>query len=179
MVTTSDETQMFELNNEEYLKNIMSRYGTQLKRYAYMMVKDEHLAEDVVQKTFINFYYSLNNYRRDSSEKNYLYTILTNECRQIKRKSWFRRENRNNYEEVKNEFQYNNEEDSLDKIAVADCLAKIKPKYREIIILYYYQKFSVADISEILNLTNSAVKSRLKYARDSIKKYLEEVFVDE
>lgn len=179
MVTTSDETQMFELNNEEYLKNIMSRYGTQLKRYAYMMVKDEHLAEDVVQKTFINFYYSLNNYRRDSSEKNYLYTILTNECRQIKRKSWFRRENRNNYEEVKNEFQYDNEEDSLDKIAVADCLAKIKPKYREIIILYYYQKFSVADISEILNLTNSAVKSRLKYARDSIKKYLEEVFVDE
>ncbi|WP_304943887.1 RNA polymerase sigma factor [Vallitalea guaymasensis] len=179
MVTTSDETQMFELNNEEYLKSIMSRYGTQLKRYAYMMVKDEHLAEDVVQKTFINFYYSLNNYRRDSSEKNYLYTILTNECRQIKRKSWFRRENRNNYEEVKNEFQYNNEEDSLDKIAVADCLAKIKPKYREIIILYYYQKFSVADISEILNLTNSAVKSRLKYARDSIKKYLEEVFVDE
>lgn len=178
MVTTSDETQMFELNNEEYLKNIMSRYGTQLKRYAYMMVKDEHLAEDVVQKTFINFYYSLNNYRRDSSEKNYLYTILTNECRQIKRKSWFRRENRNNYEDVKNEFQYN-EEDSLDKIAVADCLAKIKPKYREIIILYYYQKFSVADISEILNLTNSAVKSRLKYARDSIKKYLEEVFVDE
>ncbi|QUH30670.1 RNA polymerase sigma factor [Vallitalea guaymasensis] len=178
MVTTSDETQMFELNNEEYLKNIMSRYGTQLKRYAYMMVKDEHLAEDVVQKTFINFYYSLNNYRRDSSEKNYLYTILTNECRQIKRKNWFRRENRNNYEDVKNEFQYN-EEDSLDKIAVADCLAKIKPKYREIIILYYYQKFSVADISEILNLTNSAVKSRLKYARDSIKKYLEEVFVDE
>ncbi|MCT4688951.1 RNA polymerase sigma factor [Vallitalea sp.] len=178
MITTSVETQTVELSNEEYLKNVMNRYGTQLKRYAYMMVKDQHLAEDVVQKTFINFYYSIDNYRHDSSEKNYLYTILANECRQIRRKNWFRRENRNNYEDVKNAFQYN-EDYSIDKIAVADCLAKIKPKYREIIILYYYQNFSVADISEILNLTNSAVKSRLKYARDNIKRYLEEVFVNE
>lgn len=178
MVTTSDETQIIQLNNEEYLKNVMSRYGTQLKRYAYMMVKDEHLAEDMVQKTFINFYYSINDYRHESNEKNYLYTILTNECRQIMRKNWFRRENRNNYEDVKNNYQYS-EDKSLNKIAVTECLAKIKPKYREIIILYYYQKFSVADISDILNLTNSAVKSRLKYARDNIKKHLEEVFIDE
>lgn len=178
MVTTSDETQIIQLNNEEYLKNVMSRYGTQLKRYAYMMVKDEHLAEDMVQKTFINFYYSINDYRHESNEKNYLYTILTNECRQIMRKNWFLRENRNNYEDVKNNYQYS-EDESLNKIAVIECLAKIKPKYREIIILYYYQKFSVADISDILNLTNSAVKSRLKYARDNIKKHLEEVFIDE
>ena len=155
----------------------MSKYGTQLKRYAHLMLKDEHLAEDAVQKTFINFYYSINGFRHESSTKNYLYSILINECKQIKRRSWFRKE-RNTSQEIKLEHSYSMD-DSINRIVITQSLAKIKPKYREIIILYYYQKFSVADIAEILELTKSAVKSRLKYARENLKKYLEEVFIDE
>lgn len=163
------------LDKEIYLKQLMDTYGTQLKRYAYIMLNDEYLAEDAVQRTYINFYYKLKNYRKECSEKNYLYTILINECKQIKRKKWFEREKCDDLNNV--ELVSKNEENiSLNKIVVNECLLKIKPKYREIILLYYYQSFSVGEISEILNLTQSAVKSRLKYARENLKKYLKEVF---
>ncbi|MCT4544319.1 MAG: sigma-70 family RNA polymerase sigma factor [Vallitalea sp.] len=163
------------IDNEIYLKKLMDIYGTQLKRYAYIMLKDEYLAEDAVQKTFINFYYKINTYRHESSEKNYLYTILVNECKQIKRKNWFKKEKSDNDKQF--ELLCDSEEVKSDnKIVVNECLLKIKPKYREIILLYYYQSFSVIEICEILNLSSSAVKSRLRYARENLKKYLQEVF---
>jgi RNA polymerase sigma-70 factor (ECF subfamily) len=163
------------IDNEIYLKKLMDIYGTQLKRYAYIMLKDEYLAEDAVQKTFINFYYKLDLYRNESSEKNYLYTILVNECKQIKRKNWFKKERSDNVKQFEL-FCDSEEVRSDNKIVVNECLLKIKPKYREIILLYYYQSFSVNEICEILNLSSSAVKSRLRYARQQLKRYLQEVF---
>lgn len=167
-----------ELNKEVYIQQIMERYGTMLKGYAYTMLQDEYLAEDATQRTFVNFYYHLDRFRHDCSEKNYLFQIMRNEIKQFKRRAWFRRESRQNYADLK-AVSVDSGEKTIDKMVIANYIHSLKPKYQEVILLYYYQQFTVAEISQILGISVSATKSRLKYGRDQLKKDLQEVFEDE
>ena len=55
-----------------------------------------------------------------------------------------------------------------------DYLSVLKEKYREVTVLFYIEDMSIKDISEILKISTSAVKTRLSRARDMLKKIYEE-----
>ena len=50
---------------------------------------------------------------------------------------------------------------------------KLAPKYKGVIHLYYYEGYSVKEISVILKISEAAVKQRLKRARTKLKIELE------
>ena len=51
-------------------------------------------------------------------------------------------------------------------------ILKLKPKYREVIVLYYYEDLSVTAIAEVLQASENTVKTRLKRAREQLKQSL-------
>ena len=53
-----------------------------------------------------------------------------------------------------------------------DTLLNLKRKYREVIILFYYEEYSVRETAEILKITQSTVLKRLERARGMMKKYI-------
>lgn len=53
------------------------------------------------------------------------------------------------------------------------ALRKISLKYREVLVLYYYQEYSTKEISDILQLSVNTVKSRLQRGREKLAKILE------
>ena len=58
---------------------------------------------------------------------------------------------------------------------LSEAILELPEKYRNVIILYYYEQFSVKDISSILNISENTVKTQLKRGRDKLKITLEGV----
>lgn len=74
--------------------------------------------------------------------------------------------------EIKAEDIY---EKLLDKNAISVEIMKLSPKYREVILLYYYQQLSVKEIAVILNKKETTILQWLKRAREQLKPLLQEV----
>lgn len=56
---------------------------------------------------------------------------------------------------------------------VTGIIDKLPEKQRMCVILYYYDELSVAEIAEIMDVSENTIKSRLNYARSAIKKEVE------
>ena len=54
-----------------------------------------------------------------------------------------------------------------------DVLNRLNVNYRTVIYLHYYEGYSVAEIAEMLKISESNVKARLKRGRDKLKSILE------
>lgn len=72
------------------LNRLVEQYQTALRRMCYMMLRDEELAKDAVQETFLKAYRNIGIFRGDCSEKTWLMRIAVNTCRDVKRSAWFR-----------------------------------------------------------------------------------------
>jgi RNA polymerase sigma-70 factor, ECF subfamily len=53
------------------------------------------------------------------------------------------------------------------------ALRKIKPKYREVIVLYYFEEKSYEEIATILGLSTNSVGTKIRRAKQQLKKILE------
>lgn len=164
------------VSNEILLKNLMIEHGTELKRIAYLYVKDYSLAEDIIQEVFISCYHHLNTFRQESSYKTWLIRITVNKSKDMLRKWSFRNLiPKNDIEPTM--FEINTPETTTVNVAEKKELIrnvmKLPIKLREVIILFYYKELSVQEMSEVLQLSESTIKTRLFRARGKLKLSLE------
>lgn len=166
---------------DQLLIEAMDTYGHYLKRVVFALVKDEQKAEDIVQEVFIQYYINLEKFEFRSSVKTYLYRIAINLCRNYF-KSWSSRKLEfSNFVQQSFIYRQSPEMDLITKesnSAIGDMIQKLPSKYREVIWLYYYAQFSVAEISEVLNCSQNTVKTRLARGRKLAKLNFEEVSDD-
>ena len=155
--------------HEQKLRYLISAYQAELLRFCYVRLQDRMQAEDAVQETFMKAYRALPNYRDDGREKAWLYRIALNVCRDMLRSSWFRRINRYVTPELlPEESAPPNEEE----IALSMAIHHLPAKSREVILLHYYQNFTVSDIAHILGIRQPSVSQRLFRARAQLKDLL-------
>lgn len=167
---------MNENEKEQLLEKAMKEYGDQLARLAYAYVKEEEIAKDLVQNTFIKCYTKITSFRHESTIKTWLYRITINECKDYL-KSWSYKKSR------MMEFYYGNkssaistEEEALKKWEIGrvkNSIFTLPPKYREIIFLYYYEELTMEEIADLLGLPLSTVKSRITRGRVRLKQEME------
>jgi RNA polymerase sigma-70 factor (ECF subfamily) len=170
------------------LESWMGDYGTSLLRMSFLYLKDLHLAEDVVQETLLKAYFQYDDFRGESSVKTWLTRIAINLCKDCRRSKWFQRVN---CVDLMSEFIGSGTDSELDdqvsrhvekKYQNEDILAsimKLPLKYREVILLYYYQEFSTKEAACILSVPESTVSTRLRRAKSALKKELGGWFYDQ
>ena len=159
---------------EYELEQMMNQYGDYIARTCYIYLKDWALAEDAVQEVFIKAYKHMSEFRKESSEKTWLTSIAINICKNYVRTSWFRKV-QIGIEQIE---AYNTLEDELlNQINQSELLKQVMDlpiKYREVILLYYYQDFKINEIAEILGISESSIKMRLNRGRKKLKDDFEE-----
>lgn len=155
---------------EEKLTRLVETYQTALLHICYMILQDEALAEDAVQETFLKAYRALDDFRGESSEKTWLMHIGMNVCRDMKRTRWFRYVDRRVTPELLPDAAAQTEDDHED---LAQAIVLLPMKYREVILLHYYQNMNLRDIGQALGLAPSSVSNRLKKAREKLRVLLE------
>ena len=67
---------------------------------------------------------------------------------------------------------YLGEDDFAERSEIQDALMNLKEKEREVLVLYYYNDFSIEEIARICKTFQGTVKSRLYRARRNLKKEL-------
>lgn len=166
-------------DREKTLENIMHTYSDMLLRMAFLILRDLKLAEDAVQEAFISFYYGMEGFRGEASVKTYLSRILLNCCRQKLRKGWFRRDVPVDGNENPAFFGSAGGEDTDERLNLSQGLLELDVKYREVLLLHYYNDLSVREIADVLSQSEGTVKSRLKRGRDKLKTIIREDLTDE
>ena len=152
--------------NEELFKKLVTQYGNSILRMCYMYLKDYQLAEDVTQETFLQVWNKYETFENKSSEKTWITRIAINLCKNCMRASWFKRIS---IEELPEIFENDSSEMVLNKGTISLKIMKLPQKYREVILLYYYQELSVKEISAVLNQKETTILQRLKRARECLK----------
>ena len=158
--------------NEELFKKLVTQYGNSILRMCYMYLKDYQLAEDVTQETFLQVWNKYETFENKSSEKTWITRIAINRCKNCMRASWFKRIS---IEELPEIFENDSSEMILNKGTISLKIMKLPQKYREVILLYYYQELSVKEISAVLNQKETTILQRLKRARECLKPRLQEM----
>ncbi|MDL2323681.1 sigma-70 family RNA polymerase sigma factor [Ruminococcaceae bacterium OttesenSCG-928-A16] len=159
------------------LARMMDCYGNALLRLCFMYLKDTQLAEDAVQETFLKVYKNYHLFDGSNSEKAWVNRIAINVCKDMLRSAWNRRVSV--VEELAEIADENGTMcDPADTTLIA-AVMQLKPKYKEVILLFYYQDMKIADIATALNVPESTISVRLKRAREHLKKHLKEWYANE
>ena len=155
---------------EETLVRMVNDWQLPLLRLCYTQLQDKGLAEDAVQETFIKAFRSLDTFRGECSEKTWLTRIAINTCRDIQRGAWFRHIDRKVSVDMLPDTAIQPTEDRLDLTLAVMNLPK---KFREAIMLYYYQDMDTSEIGAVLGIAQSSVSNRLRRGRELLRKALE------
>lgn len=145
---------------------LYQRYYNSMVSLAYAMLADIHLAEDAAQESFAIACRDLSALRRTEKFGYWLAGICRNVARGILREKG---------KSLAPDFCQSDEyQDSQEcrQIAIRKAVWQLRDSERELIVLRYYDGFSHAQISKVLDISPSAINGRLVRAKRKIKKYL-------
>ena len=170
--------------NKQQLTHLMQTHGDYLTRLAYVYVKDWATAEDIVQDVFVKFYLKQEAIHEQAAIKTYLSKMTIHKSCDYLRSIKSRLTILKKYLHKDVLFNSSIEETAIQRQTeneVADQVLALPIKYREVIVLFYYQELTSKEIAYMLNLSENTIKTRLKRAKALLKKNLfvnrEELFL--
>ncbi|MBT0587513.1 sigma-70 family RNA polymerase sigma factor [Alteromonas oceanisediminis] len=139
-------------------------------RYAYWLIRDKAIAEDVVQETYLRAWKSLDSLQDQKAAKSWLITILRREnARRFERKQF----DLVDIDDVHVEDDIHDNETTLEHAELRKLMAGLSEEYREPLILQILFGYSGEEIAAQLDLNKNTVMTRLFRARNQLKEALE------
>ena len=152
---------------------LIDRYKNNLFVVALNVCKNIQDAEDVVQDTFIQYISQKSDFESEEHIRAWLIRVTINKAKN-KNMTFFRR-NTFPLEDYIETLTFESAESS----ELFETVMKLPEKYRVIIHLFYYEDYSIKEISDILKISESNVKVRLSRGRLLLKNTLKEVWEDD
>ncbi|RIX52114.1 sigma-70 family RNA polymerase sigma factor [Paenibacillus nanensis] len=155
----------------EAFRMIVLRYSNALLSVAYSVLGDFHEAQDAAQEAFVKGYTSLHTLKDPARLGSWLYAIAYRTSLDMaKRKKPALPFNETLHQETDNVQFW------LDQHVVQDSLRRALQSLEETsktaVVLYYLSDWPMKEISRFLNLSVSAVESRIRRARDMLRLHL-------
>lgn len=156
---------------------LYEKYKNMAIHTAYLITGNLADSEDIVQETFVKVWTHIRELKNDSGFRAWMMQILVRTAYRIGKKS---RREIPDYETVERMDKPENNS-SLDKMIqleeaemISAAVRALPVKLRTVVVLYYYDSFSVKEIAELLGLMEGTVKSRLHSARRRMKTMLKD-----
>jgi len=159
---------------------LVCRYERDVFNLAYRMLNERGEAEDAAQEAFTRAYVNLERYDIARPFKTWLLSITSNHCiDRIRRRRlvWLSLEEPLPPHPALTSDIPGPEEALLSSernLLVQDLLDELSPDYRLAVVLRYWYDLSYAEIAQMLDTTESAIKSRLFRARQTLAERLED-----
>lgn len=155
--------------NKKFLE-LYNLYSNDVLRLAFSFTKNIYESEDITQLVFIKLFKELKKRNNKEYSKKWLLKVTANECKNNFKIAWKRKVVLRD-EVLQNQVDLR---ETLKNDELSDALLKLSAKYRNVIYLHYYEGYKIDEISEILNLKPSNVKTLVSRGREKMKKILEE-----
>lgn len=175
----------FKEGDQSAFEQMVSRYWDRIYAMVNQLLRNHQDAEEVTQDAFIRAHRGLVNFRGESAFSTWLYQIATNLARNRYWYWWRRRRDQTisfdqplaaDKETTLVEVFPAETETPEDATVtqefvnrIAECMNRLSPKHREILVLRNVQNLSYEEIAEILGISVGTVKSRIARARESLR----------
>ena len=140
---------------------LMDEQVQSMYKVASAYLKNDEDVADAIQDTILSCYENLKSLKQNRYFKTWMIRILINKCRDI-----LQRKKQITYTDQKPEMPFYEEEYASKEWA--QVLEPLDNKYRLVILLYYMEGFNIREISDILDMKESTVKSRLQRGRKQV-----------
>lgn len=188
---------LIELTDEELIKEfqvsntmdayeiLVRRYKDPLMNFVFRFVGDRDACSDIVQDTMIKFYLNKDSYREFAKFSTWIYTIAgnlaKNELKRRKRRSLFSIDNSDDDRSIQIEDKSflapdRSADSEIKNQIIQNALLRVKPVYREVVVLRDIQGLSYEEIAEITKLSIGTVKSRINRGRTQLQKLLKNIY---
>jgi RNA polymerase sigma-70 factor (ECF subfamily) len=153
---------------------LMARYRDPFGRYAFHMLGNYEDTQEAMQDSFVRAYRALKNCRQPDRFGAWLFRIVVNRCRTVRRR-------------LSRDRQFAGELPA--QIPSADpapaslewreeidrALARLRPHYREAFLLRYVEGLDYAEMSRVTGAREAALRMRVKRAGDQLRNLLRDV----
>lgn len=161
-----------------YFEQLYDRYSDKVYRKCLSFVKDEAKAEDFAHDIFLKLVLNIASYKESAKFSTWLYSITYNYCIDQTRLA-------KRYSESPLDDNFDLEEDfeeaelaELEAAKLRKAMTQIQPEEKSILMMKYQDDLTIKEISESLEISESAVKMRLLRAKEKIRKaYLESTLI--
>lgn len=152
-------------------ENAVDRYADMVYRLALSQMKNRTDADDLFQEVFVRLVSHIGELTSWEHVKAWLIRVTINCARKHYDQYW----NKNvDYIEDTEQFQGAEAYEPPGEHPVRQAVARLEPKYRMAVHLFYFEELSVAEIAQITEQKESTVKSQLHRAREMLKDLLKE-----
>ena len=146
-------------------EKIISQHADMIYRIALNNLKNTSDAEDIFQEVCLSLLTKNAPLYDDVHIKNWLIRVTINKCKNFSKSHWQSKTEALNLSAENRIWTPN---------PIPKLVYSLPQKYRNIIYLYYYEEYTVAEIAEILSENKNTINSRLQRARKKLKEILEE-----
>lgn len=168
-------------HDEKAFDELYHRYQRLVYYIAYGMCKNDADAKDVVQETFIKVKRCAKDIRDKDRFKAWLNTVAISSCKDLfKRNKYGNIDSDNMYAQshIKEERRYMLPEQQMhfksDKELLLYYISKLPENQSSILMMQYFGNMSLHEIADALDLSEGTVKSRIHYAKDTLRGYIEQ-----
>jgi RNA polymerase sigma factor (sigma-70 family) len=162
--------------DQEAFGTLVRRYSNAVYGIAYSMLGDFHLAQDVAQESFIKAWYKLDRLKEAEKFPAWVIAIARRTCIDRLRKEMPKHQSLDEAEEIpapitlEEQYRLKRTQD-----AVRQAIQSLDEKYRVSALLYHIGGYNAREISRFLDIQVSVVESRLRRAKQKLKKELFEL----
>ena len=156
---------------------LIDRYEAKLTRYIKRFTQHQDDVSDIIQTVFIKGYMNLQSFDTSRSFNSWIYRIAHNESVTFLRK---RGTEKISFIDFDTFFPHPFAKETADteamkqedKKVLDSSLKEISPKYREVLVLYYYEELSYQEIADVLHIPIATVGVRIRRGKESLQKAL-------
>ncbi len=168
-----------ETQDPRYFNEIYDRYSNKIYGKCISMLRSDARAMDATQDIFIKLLLNFAKFKEGSRFASWLYSITYNYCIDLIGKA-----KKTRTEEVQD---YNAVQEDLDEISDSELLEirvnelneifdEIKVEEKALLMMKYHDRMSIKELTEFFDTSESAIKMRLKRAREKVVDLHEEKF---
>lgn len=147
--------------SETEIRYVLQTYGNMLYRTAYLFLGNPHDVQDALQETLLRYLEKSPDFLSAEHEKAWLLRVVSNCCKDCLR---FRKRHA-----CLDLEQFKDCLPSPEKRQMMQEIYELPMKWKTVLLLYYFEGYSVKEIAKITSLSENAVKKRLQRAREALK----------
>lgn len=158
-------------DKNEFCENIRL-YEKSMYSLAFSIVKNNADAAEVISESILRAYKNIQTLKKADSFKPWILRIIHNTAVEMIRKN----SKIIPMEETPDIPDDSPENDITIRLSVREAVNSLKQPYRTVVVLFYYENFSVSKIAQITSTNMVAVKKQLSRARKMLREILKEDF---
>ena len=164
------------MNDAEY-NSCVDKYLKMVYRISFHYFGNREDAEDVSQDVFLKLYSHNTKFESEEELKAWLIRVTTNTCHSYFRNPFRKRKTEIDEKEIENIVgSSSSEQEIINRKVVMDAVMSLPERYRIVVYLYYYEEYSICQISNTRNIGETTIQTRLSRAREKLKSVLKDCF---